>query len=93
MQRFFRPWLTRTLHESKRVAELLAQLPQEVNVEELVLEAMGEPGAVVLKPKKVPKEGIRRLGSTDKRRSEDKARGAGALSKVVEQMVNARVHQ
>ena len=41
VQRFFRPWVRRTMLESRRVAELLAQLPKEVSVEALVMEAMG----------------------------------------------------
>lgn len=41
LHRFFGPWLRRTLHESKRVAELLAQLPKELSVETMVMEAMG----------------------------------------------------
>ena len=44
-QRVLRPWLKRTMQESKRVAELLAHLPPELNVEALVLEAMGGDGA------------------------------------------------
>ena len=55
LQRFFRPWLQRTMHESKRMAELLAQLPREVNVEALVQTAMGgeaEQAAPQAKPKK-----------------------------------------
>ena len=38
--RYFRPWLARTLRESKRVADLLSELPAEVNVERLVLETV-----------------------------------------------------
>lgn len=32
LSRFFKPWIQQTLHETKRVAELLAQLPKEINV-------------------------------------------------------------
>lgn len=44
LHRFFGPWLRRTLHESKRVAELLAQLPKELSVETMLMEAMGIEG-------------------------------------------------
>lgn len=40
-RRFFYPWLSRARKESSRVAELLAQLSKELNVETLLLEAMG----------------------------------------------------
>lgn len=41
LQRLFGPWVRRTLHESKVVAELLAQLPKEINVESMLLDALG----------------------------------------------------
>jgi hypothetical protein len=34
--RYFRPWLARTLSESKRVAELLSELPKEMNIDALI---------------------------------------------------------
>lgn len=41
-RRMFMPWLKRARKESFRVAELLSQLPRELNVEALLLEAMGQ---------------------------------------------------
>lgn len=38
--KLFRPWLQRTMHETKHVAELLSQLPKELNVSSLIIESM-----------------------------------------------------
>lgn len=41
-RRLFFPWLSRARKESSRVAELLSQLPRELNVETLLIEAMDQ---------------------------------------------------
>lgn len=39
LRRFFAPWIRRTKKEAAKVAELLAQLPPDLNVELLLREA------------------------------------------------------